>query len=502
MKACFWNDEKSMADFLELFRDEEDMRENYPETYQAYRNTRSLLLEGRSMLEIADVDAAGEVFDIEVVHVSYTDESKQYVRADLRAVAADPKGYCILAVSCPQLLQKGDGEGKLVTAAAGVDFTGNQEMASLTLPASCFAHTDGGPPEVEARLYMVDRLITPYVSRETLGRYGLGYSSEITVEKPARTHTNKQNTDINICYLYARGVADDLRDYYYGSDELKDGNLRIPNKGRIVVSGIHLGGIETVYLRVSNMEEKCFYHQGASAKLVDSHTICWEIPDNWGVSYRDVLNSLYSYVTYQLEITAESGKQRYTFVVTNDKGAKGSLNKKIIDPINIYKDCFEKGTGILMEDGSEKKVEELEEGDCVRTPDGTKKMILGVGSVGLETAVVHIRGENGREIYVSQDHPFVTDDGLVCARFLQEGDKITGDGGRVRIDEMCVTPRLKLTMYQVVTDNGGNGRLYANGFLTGDSAAELSEAEKVNNLKYRVPEAWRTDFESWMARME
>lgn len=502
MKARFCNAKNSMDDFLKLFKDEEDMKENYPETYQAYTNTQNMFRASRGMLEIADAKNGEEEFDIDVVHVSYTDEMKQYVQVDIRATAADPKGYCILAASCPQILQEKTGDLRSVAANVSTDFIGNQEMVSLTLPASYFGNTDGGSLEVEAKIYMVDSLITTYVSSEMLSLYGLDYSSEITVEKPIRTHNNTQNTDINICYLFQPGVAEDLRDYYYSRNDLSDGNLRIPNKGKIVVSEINLSSISKRFLLVTNTKGESFSHCNADPELVDSHTISWDISDNWGIPYQDVLDNLYCYVTYRLEITAVSKGKFYTFVVTNEEGAKESLNKKIIDPINIYKDCFAKGTGILMDDGSEKKVEELVKGDSVKTPDGTKKTVLSVGSVELDTAVVHIRGENEKEIYVSQDHPFVTDDGLVCARYLQEGDKITASEGKVKINEICVTPGLELTMYQIITDNDGNGRLYANGFLVGDSVAEFSEAEKVNNLKYQVPEEWRTDFESWMSRNE
>lgn len=502
MRARLSSETNGMDDFLKLFRDEEDMKENYPETYLAYTNTQNMLQAKRSMSAIVDEDDAGKEFDIDVVHISYTDETKQYVQVDLRATAQDPEGYCILTASCPQIMQEKSGDMNEVAGSVSTDFTGDQEMVSLTLPASYFGDAGDASLEVEARLYMVDSQITPYASSEMLSLYGLNYSSEITVEKPVRTHSNKENTDINICYLYQPGVAADLRDYYYSRSDLSDGNLRIPNKGKIVVSGVSLSNICKTFLLVTNTKGDSRSHCNASATLEDSQTISWDIPDNWGIPYQEFLDSLYSYVTYKLEITAVGKGKLYTFVVTNEAGAKESRNKKIIDSINIYKDCFEKGTGILMEDGSVKKVEELAKGNIVKTPDGTKKTVLDVGSIAVDTAVVHIRGENGKEIYVSKDHPFATDNGLICARFLQEGDTIMAAGGKVKIAEICVTPGLRLTMYQVVTDNGGNGRLYANGFLVGDSVAELSEAEKVNNLKYQVPEAWRKDFESWMSRNE
>lgn len=92
MRARLSSETNEMDDFLKLFRDEKDMKENYPETYLAYTNTQNMLQAKRSMSAIADEDDAGEEFDIDVVHVSYTDETKQYVQVDLRATAQDPEG--------------------------------------------------------------------------------------------------------------------------------------------------------------------------------------------------------------------------------------------------------------------------------------------------------------------------------------------------------------------------------------------------------------------------
>lgn len=505
MKAYMSTKNEGMDTFAAIFGGKEAMKKRYPATYAAYENTCDL--QNRMSAEInagtgQDSDLPGDV-DIEVSHISYTDETKQLIQVDLRAVATDPQGYCILNAYSPQMTEAENAlDGNAAAWDVCSDFTGDQEEVSLLFPASYFSEgqndRENRAVEIQANVYMVDEKVTCYQCSELLNLYGLNYTSTITVDAPKRTHRNQENTDINISYRYKGGTfTEELRDYFYSSQELSDGNLRIPNKGSIKVEGVNLHSISSVALTVANAQGECFCHNNAQATLADSSTITWDIPDNFGNPYEQVLTSFYCYVTYKLEIKAISQGKMYTFVVTNEQGAKKTLNKKIIDKINIYKDCFEAGMNLILEDGSEKKVEDVREGDVLLTPDGSSR-VKEIQKARMTTAMVHIKGENGKEASVSIDHPFVTDQGFVCACLLDEGVSVITRDGKTKITELCVTPGVETELYHVTLERGN--RLYANGFLTGDSAAELDAAERINNLRYRVKEGWRTDYDSWAQR--
>lgn len=150
-----------------------------------------------------------------------------------------------------------------------------------------------------------------------------------------------------------------------------------------------------------------------------------------------------------------------------------------------------------MSDGNEKRVEDIKATDSLDTPEGIVR-VRDTQKISMATAMVHLAAENGRELSVSGSHPLVTDQGLVCARFLKEGDEVCTRDGKVKITEICVTPGVEVTLYSILLESCG--RLYVNGFLAGDSAAEMSAAELANNLRYQVPEEWRTDYDSWAKR--
>jgi len=505
MKAVLDQNLNVLDEFVKIFGNEEKMKNNFPKTYEAYINSRDIIMRSSDRF-LENEKSIPKEFDIEVVHVSYTDESKKYVQVDLRATASDQKGYCILRANSPQAVKMAENlnlseNSAMVLEDVCCDFTGDQEEVSLQFPAELF-QTDGknalNTPVVEvvAELYTVDDKVVRYESRELLNLYALKYSSEITIDAPKRTHKNQENKDINIAYRYKGGqFTEKLLDYFYSSKDLQDGNLRIPSKGKICVKGVNLHKVSSVTLIVVNDKGEGFCHNDAEVKLADSHTITWNMPDNWGNPYGNVLDSLYCYVTYQLEIRVVASGKQHTFVVTNNQKAKPALNKKIIERINIYKDCFEAGVMLRMGDGSEKKVENITKGDSLKTPDGIVKVQY-VQEISMVTAMVHIKGENGRELSISCNHPLVTDKGLVCAKFLQEGDEVYTEDGVVKIMELCVTPGVELTLYHIEMESCH--RLYANGFLAGDSMAELDAAERANNLLYQVPEEWRKDYKSWV----
>ncbi len=501
MKALIDRKMEEMDAFVKIFGNEENMEKKYPKTYEAYKETcaiREKMLAGKPVEELFSEEQPEE-FEIEVSHISYTDETKQYVQVDLRAVAADPKGYCILTAFSPQIAT---GENLLdkevVMGDVCSDFTGDQEEVCLQIPAKYFDEGQNEALEIVVRLYTVDDNVTPYECREILSLYGLNYSGTFTIDAPIRTHKNKENTDINIAYRYKGGVfTEDLRDYFYSSAELSDGCLRIPSKGKVKVQGVNLHNISSVMLTAVNAKGQGFCHNDAAAVLEDAGTISWNMPDSFGNPYEKILDSLYCYVTYKLEIKAVSQGKPYTFLVTNDQNAKPALNKKIIERINIYKDCFEAGVKIRLQDGSEKQVEDICAGDMLSTPEGGIK-VKDIQRVSMITAMVHMKGENGKEVSVSINHPFETDKGLVCANLLEAGTEVYTLEGKTKIAELCVTPGVETVLYHVTLESCN--RLYVNGFLAGDSAAELSAAELANNLRYQVPEEWREDYDSWEKR--
>lgn len=491
---------EKLDDFAMIFGGLEDMKDKYPALYKAFQNTLSAK-QDISVVEHTDElmgSSIPEDFDIKISHISYTDETRHYVRVDVEAFATCEDGFFILFVFSPQLSDR-EKDGCIVAEDVGMQFIGNHEEVSLVFPAEFFSDewkNNNETVEVVAGLYIVNDKVTYYKGRETLDSYGLNYTGTFKIFHPVIKHTDSQNKDINIAYRGESGFNKDKLDYYY--TDMSDGCLRIPSEGKIVVDGASLDDV-SAKLKAENDSGNYCYHKKAGAELTDSQTIVWHIPENFEQRYNDILKSPYSYVTYTLEITAENKQlgRKYLFTVTNKENGP-TLNKHIINKIFIYKDCFATGTKLMLEDGSEKKIEDIRMGDLLLTPDGSSK-VKDIQSIGTKTALARIRGENRREALMSIHHPVETADGLVCASFLPEGIEIMTWNGSTTLSELYITPEVETKLYQLILESGS--RLYAGGFLVGDCNAKLSEAERANNIRYQVDEKWRRDYDSWTERI-
>lgn len=474
-------------EFVEIFNNLETMKKFYPETYQAYNNTRSGIRECKSELH-------NEFIDMEIIHVGYASEDKKAIVIEVTGNACSADGYCILK---PTIQNRA---GKKLESVATDNFLGNCQHASIYVPLS---QTDGEPQDLDlvTFAYTVDDQIIQYTSRMNLSPYILDFTAEFTVEHPKIQRTVAKDglkpTDINICYLLKLTNTD----YYYSKSELTDNNLFIPGKGQIKVEGINITSIQNVSLSAENAAHTKRYHTSAGdgVTLLDNQTIAWDISDNWGFPYQTLLVDIYEYITYTLTITANCQGQLATFVITNEEETSDAMNKKQIEQIHIYRDCFAKGTEILLSDGTKRRVEELKKGDRLKSQDGRNAEIADIAGQASTQLIVHIQTESGGELFLTECHPVVTDQGLRCAIRLENGDTLMTIDGPERIRQVCAIPEGEARCYSMtLTDS--TQRIYANGILTADAVAERTEAEKELSEKYQIPERWRQDYEGWKAR--
>jgi len=498
MKAVSGKESHLLNRFEELFGSVSVMQKYYRETYQAYRNTRAGSGE-RQSLSPDNADC-----DVEIVHVSYTDDTHTYIGVDLRATVNVADGYFVLeAEALPENGQETDA-GRLLTGIKGItlkeitcNFMGSQAEVSLKIPAGWFNRGVEPDVRIHALVYRITGKVLIYEAYLNVAGYGVDYTGSFVIKHPVRTHKDLSNKDINISYISEGKFNDSLRDYFYFRNQVADGCLRIPSEGEIKVQGVNLQSIKNVSLRAFTEKKTGFYHQNPSAKLLDSKTISWKLPDSFGHPYSELLDGWYCYVGYDLEIVAEASGMKYTFVITNRQEAQQSLNKFMIDRINIYRDCFHPNTRIQMADGTQKNAEDIKAGDLLAVPCGECR-VKEMQKTSMRSAMVYIKGDNSQKTCVSINHPFETDRGLVCARYLQEGMYVHGMQGNVKIVESCISPETEVTLCAITLEGGG--RLYADGFVAGDSMAEFTAAELANNLRYCVPEKWRADYDAWMER--
>src|SRR5690606_35964711 len=91
--------------------------------------------------------------------------------------------------------------------------------------------------------------------------------------------------------------------------------------------------------------------------------------------------------------------------------------------------CFAPLTRIRMADGSAKYAMQIEEGDMVRNPITGKAMLVGKVVGGPETKTMYRIQSFGREVVVTEGHPFMTLSGLKAAEHLAIGEQILQPSG-------------------------------------------------------------------------
>ena len=483
--------------FVDIFGGEEIMERMYHQTYKAYMNTKNGIVTDK-------VSENNEDFELEIVNVSYVDESKEDVLITVCANGYDPNGYCILRTNIPQAaqIQHALGEDALGIDGVVCDFTGNTEEINLIVPKEYFRYAeeymDGGL-SVVGSLYTVDNEVRLYEWEENLSSYRLlEAAADFEIVAPVLQHKDLENKDINIEYLYKLSSWSNIMDYYYDNGDVRNQFLHIPGEGTIKVSGININGISGCTLKASRNGDDEKIHQTASVTF-SNNEIKWKFKDNWGVKYDGLLDQLFTYVTYTLEIKANAEGGRYTFRVTNKEGAKETNTQHVINRINIYRDCFAMGQVVSMEDGNRKVIDSLSAGEKVKTPNGAVE-VMSVEKVKQVTRMVRVWIEDKTQIYVNACHPLETPLGYMCAQYLEKGmELLTEEGNRiVQKVEVFDNQEIELCVVALKSEN----HMYVNGFLVGDSIVQLDENDINRNLYYKVPEDWRGDYSSWLRRNE
>ena len=478
MKA-FLQKSNSLEPFVKLFNSEAAMEHHFPKTYEAYQNTKN----AKPDLKAAKRE---EYYDIEILHVGYADDKKDRLSVILNAQAHDDQGYCILAGS----FQNRKSHTAIVPS-VDTNFIGNNEMTQIMIPLENCAPDD---ILLTAQLYTVDDHVIAYEWQGYLSGFLTGYTSALHLEAPIISHLDKENKDINIAYYWKSGFSSASLDYYYSHRQMPEGNLHIPSKGAITVEGIRIDTVASCTLMAFNAKGDTYYHMNASATALDSQTISWDIPDDWGFPATNIVKDLYEYVTYTLTISALCAGKKATFIVTNMDAAPAK-NRFPIPKIYVYRDCFTEGTKIAMKDKTEKNAEDIKEGDQVLCRDGSCSTVQSVMHFEGFHPLAHVVLEDSTELFVTANHPLMTKNGFQCAFMLQEGQEVMTTRGYQKIAQLCASPNQRCDLISIGLSD--QHQLFANGILAADSSTEASETAKATNLRYQVAQEWRADYDGW-----
>ena len=131
-------------------------------------------------------------------------------------------------------------------------------------------------------------------------------------------------------------------------------------------------------------------------------------------------------------------------------------------PIGPISSCFVAGVQVELADGVEKNITEISVGDIVKTKDGNGSVVKVFHS---KAGKQKLYGFNDKEPFVTEAHPFMTQDGWKKISELEVGDKLYRNGlGIDTVDSIESKEIAEDTpVYNFHVDNQEN--YYADGYL-------------------------------------
>ncbi len=139
--------------------------------------------------------------------------------------------------------------------------------------------------------------------------------------------------------------------------------------------------------------------------------------------------------------------------------------------------CFASSTQIMMADGSHKKASEIEEDDWVlnphyKAPVRVKKVVKGPE----KKSLWEVKYEN-QKVVVTEDHPFLTQQGWVQTVALKAGEVLVGDGKAKKVlsvKKLNYKAPDDVWNFELDTDDTYGHMVLANGIPTGDLTTQLN----------------------------
>lgn len=471
---------KAMNQMLSIFQGEDNMKKKFPKAYEVFN---SAPINGSKLMSENDLDLCR----MRVVHVAYTNKQKNELLVRVLIESAKIEGYDMLVLTVY------DGKtGEQIGSECKVDFTGNDNMIDVIFPLKGSNYEN---VTIEASLHKIGKSIQSYMGTLSLGEFEIDVEAVFHIDDP-RIKVQKQEEAINISYYPASWYK---YDYLY-EEARHDGYLYIPNKGSIVVNNVDLTIIDINILTVAYRNDPPRRHANRTPGdlfLKDAKTIEWDINVNWKLPYNEILKELYSRITYTLQVEGViPGGKAVTFIVSNAQSKHPTEREFILPPIEIYKDCFVRETLITIQNGSKIAVENLHKGDVVTCCDGTYSAIAEINGTPLKQPLGYLELENGMNLLMTPGHLVMTNEGLKPFVLLTEEDIVKTEVGMLKIRRISNIPEKECEIFVLVLENGRT--LAANGIITSDSAARLTEEEKEMNKRCMVPKVWRQDYDSWM----
>ncbi|BDH45580.1 hypothetical protein TUM12370_16240 [Salmonella enterica subsp. enterica serovar Choleraesuis] len=343
-----------------------------------------------------------------------------------------------------------------------------------------------------------------------------GYPQLIKNISPTNVNAKKE---IKIC------LTREASDCDYRTTNFND--VRIPIEGYInffgnidTSGGVVKDGFNSIYLireraggsPITPSGDMNIFHNGKT--IVSGSKLSWNL-DWLKFNKADFDSGERVYYVFKVGISV-AGKRIISFITNAPESiAPGQklLNTVVLEPMQIVYGCLEKHTLILMADGRQKPICEVQSGEWVLSQD---ERLLRVEDVitGNESRSIKIRftGPDNApaELITSTGHPICTDRGIVMAQELTTTHLLMSVTGPCVISEVLASAdpidvyNLHLSTDDPVADKlHGRSTMYANGVLVGDIQMQYRCEDEYHqrpvNVLEKLPEEWHQDYKNYLA---
>ncbi|MCM1143738.1 MAG: hypothetical protein NC318_08550 [Blautia sp.] len=382
-----------------------------------------------------------------------------------------------------------DRTGKMIVQARFVSFDRDIAFASMLVPREIFEQCS-----VQMDMAMVGKSVKTASNTIPLDSFDVqDIKAVFDVAAPKINRAESYGT-IRISY-YQYSSA---RDYDYVYPGRNTNQMYFPSAGRITIEGIELRDADGK-LMISDGKRKVTCYKPVVMEAEDS-VITYSFKELWeDTKLTDCfdLNNPHTKADYLLTIEALDINGRcITLMLTNIKSLieKNDPGRtKTIQDIEVYLDCFSRGTKIRMADGSLKTVENIRKGDLVKTPDGGQVSVREVQAQE-DCQVIGIELAGGRVLSVTDGHAVATTDGVFPAFRLKEGQEVLTEDGVDRISHLIPHCERLYTVYALFLE-GEEQWLYADGMKvhSSDSGDVFKDRDWIRE---DLPEEWKADYDN------
>jgi hypothetical protein len=149
----------------------------------------------------------------------------------------------------------------------------------------------------------------------------------------------------------------------------------------------------------------------AQTKVVGQNTATWSILGNSALKFGRTCYQQHSglafNMTWNLRVKGQDNNIRTVLAIVSNTQGQHSVNKLLVQPVDLQWGCLPGGTLVTLANGSRKAIEDITRDDLVRGPDGKPWQVF-AHTKGHDAALIEVRAEDGTVARMTTEHPVIT----------------------------------------------------------------------------------------------